>query len=162
MRAHPTGGQATRYTTQRPVSTGWTTLSFAYRLLLATSCSLAAATSLSEAEVWVVTDRLHPVKASADVRLINLDAPARIEADLAARLSPDPKQASAIVQQRLKNGGADLHRRFAAAYSGVTDAWSLGIVKLPAIIVDRQYVVYGEPDVERAVARIKEYRSAHP
>ena len=31
-----------------------------------------------------------------------------------------------------------------------------------AVVVDRRYVVYGEPDVLRAVARINAYRSAQP
>jgi len=48
------------------------------------------------------------------------------------------------------------------AYQGVADAWGLGIVKIPAVVVDRRYVVYGEPDVARAVARIDAYRSARP
>jgi integrating conjugative element protein (TIGR03757 family) len=122
----------------------------------------ASATDALAAEVWVVTDRLHPVKASIDVRIIELDAPARAEADLAAQLPSNRRQAAATVRKRLKSGGADLHRRLAVAYQGVIDAWSLGIAKLPAIVVDRQYVVYGEPNVDRAVSRINEYRSTRP
>ncbi|NQB78478.1 DUF1525 domain-containing protein, partial [Pseudomonas aeruginosa] len=34
--------------------------------------------------------------------------------------------------------------------------------KIPAVVVDRRYVVYGEPDVSRAVARINAYQSAQP
>jgi len=30
------------------------------------------------------------------------------------------------------------------------------------VVVDRRYVVYGEPDVSRAIARINAYRSTHP
>ncbi|HCG1212261.1 TPA: DUF1525 domain-containing protein, partial [Pseudomonas aeruginosa] len=30
------------------------------------------------------------------------------------------------------------------------------------VVVDRRYVVYGEPDVSRAVARINAYQSAQP
>lgn len=125
-------------------------------------CYFAAATDVLAAEVWVVTDRMHPFKTHLDVRIIELDAPARAEAELAAQLPSDPRQAAAIVQQRLKSGGADLHRRLAVAYQCVIEAWSLGIVKLPAIVVDRQYVVYGELDVDRAVSRINGYRSARP
>jgi len=39
-------------------------------------------------------------------------------------------------------------------------AW--GIAAIPAVVVDRRYVVYGEPDVARAVARIDAHRSARP
>ncbi|MFY0038678.1 DUF1525 domain-containing protein [Acinetobacter baumannii] len=40
------------------------------------------------------------------------------------------------------------------AQQDATDAWSLGVEKIPAVVVDRQYVVYGEPDVPRAVELI--------
>ena len=63
-----------------------------------------------------------------------------------------------IVRERLKRGGADLERRLREAYQGVTDAWSLGITRIPAVVVDGRYVVYGEADVERALARIEAYR----
>ncbi|ARP93432.1 MAG: TIGR03757 family integrating conjugative element protein [Gammaproteobacteria bacterium] len=114
------------------------------------------------ADVLVVTDSRHPVQALAGVRVIELDQPAHIEAELTAHLPADPAQAEALVRQRLLDGGADLQRRIGQAYQGVADAWGLGIVKIPAVVVDRRYVVYGEPDVARAVARIDAYRSARP
>ncbi|VEH28522.1 integrating conjugative element protein, PFL_4709 family [Bordetella hinzii] len=85
-----------------------------------------------------------------------------LEADLAANLPSDSERASAIVQQRLKQGGTDLQRRIGTAYQGIADAWSLGVTKVPAILVDRRYVVYGETDVARAVARIDQYRRTQP
>jgi integrating conjugative element protein (TIGR03757 family) len=114
------------------------------------------------ADVRVFTDRRHSIEATKEVRVVELDAPVRIESELAAGLPADPKQAATIVQQRLKDGGASLQRRIADAYQGVTDAWSLGITKIPAVVVDRRYVVYGEPDVARALARIEAYRKARP
>ena len=47
-------------------------------------------------------------------------------------------------------------------HQGVTDAWSLGITSIPAVVVDQRYVVYGEPDVARAVARIEQRRRTQP
>ena len=119
-------------------------------------------TQTAAADVLVVTDSRHPVQALAGVRVIELDQPAHIEAELTAHLPADPAQAEALVRQRLLDGGADLQRRIGQAYQGVADAWGLGIVKIPAVVVDRRYVVYGEPDVARAVARIDAYRSARP
>ncbi len=113
-------------------------------------------------DVIVVTDSHHPVQTSVGVHVIELDQPAHIEAELTARLPADPAQAEALVRQRLRDGGADLQRRIGRAYQGVADAWGLGIVKIPAVVVDRRYVVYGEADVARAVARIDAYRSARP
>ncbi|HBO6820180.1 TPA: TIGR03757 family integrating conjugative element protein, partial [Pseudomonas aeruginosa] len=112
--------------------------------------------------VLVVTDSRHPVQAPAGVRVIELDQATRIEVELAAHLPTDPQQAAAVVRQRLHDGGEALQRRIGHAHQGVADAWGLGIAKIPAVVVDRRYVVYGEPDVSRAVARINAYRSTQP
>lgn len=131
-------------------------------LWLASCYVFATAQSAVAADIWVVTDQQHPVAAAPGIRVIELDAPARLEAALSAQLPADPAQAAAAVRQRLKDGGVELQRRLAAAYQGVTDAWSLSVVKIPAIVVDRRYVIYGETAVDRALARIDAYRSAHP
>lgn len=123
---------------------------------LAATAPVAAAT-----EVWVITDRAHPVAGHAD-RHILLDAAAQLEVELADGLPPDPGEAAVIVRQHLKQGGVDLQRRIGTAYQGVADAWSLGITKVPAVVVDRRYVVYGKTDVARAVARIELHRRAQP
>ncbi|MCO4240554.1 TIGR03757 family integrating conjugative element protein [Acidovorax facilis] len=132
------------------------------RPLAAVLCLALLAPVAVAADVLVVTDSRHPVQAPAGVRVIELDQPAHIEAELTARLPADPAQAEALVRQRLLDGGADLQRRIGQAYQGVADAWGLGIVKIPAVVVDQRYVVYGEPDVAHAVARIDAYRSARP
>jgi integrating conjugative element protein (TIGR03757 family) len=130
--------------------------------LIGFCCSLLIATGASAADIWVITDQQHPATATPGIRVIELDAPARIEAELTAQLPPDAARATAIVQQRLKDGGADLQRRLVQAYQGVADAWSLGIVKIPAVVVDKRYVVYGEPNVELALALIAAYRRVRP
>ena len=119
-------------------------------------------TAAAAAEVLVITDSGHPVQVAAGTRVIELDLPARIEAELAAGLPTDPTQAAAIVQQRLREGGQDLQRRLGRAYQDVTQAWGLGITKVPAVVVARRYVVDGEPDVARAAARIETYRRTQP
>lgn len=114
------------------------------------------------AEVIVVTDSQHAVKVPENVRVILLDLPMQIEAELTAGLSAHPQRSAAMVQQRMQYGGSALQQRIAASYQGVVDAWSLGVTKLPAVVVDQQHVVYGEPDVARAVARIEAYRREQP
>ena len=122
----------------------------------------AFSTAAAAAEVLAITDSGHPVQVAAGTRVIELDLPARIEAELAAGLPTDPTQAAAIVQQRLREGGQDLQRRLGRAYQDVAQAWGMGITKVPAVVVDRRYVVYGEPDVARAAARIETYRRTLP
>ncbi len=114
------------------------------------------------ADVVVVTDSRHPVKTMGGERLIELDEAPRIEAELSANLPTNPDQATALVKRRLTQGGTDLQRRIATAYQGVTDAWSLGITTIPAVVVDQRYVVYGESDVARAIARIEQHRRTEP
>ncbi|MFG0828939.1 TIGR03757 family integrating conjugative element protein [Pseudomonas sp. CJQ_7] len=138
---------------------GWRTLGLAVAL----PASLAVfSPSTFAADVVVVTDSRNPVKTMGGERLIELDEGPRIEAELSAQLPSDPEQATAIVKRRLSEGGADLHRRIATAYQGVADAWSLGITSIPAVVVDQRYVVYGEPDVASAIARIEQHRRTHP
>jgi integrating conjugative element protein (TIGR03757 family) len=130
--------------------------------LLAFSLAFLATGGTRAAEIWVITDRQHPVAATPSMRFIELDAPARIEAELDVQLPADPVRAIAIVQQRLRDGGTELQRRLRLAYQGVADAWSLRVVKIPAVVVDQSYVVYGDPDVNRALARIEAYRRSRP
>jgi integrating conjugative element protein (TIGR03757 family) len=127
-------------------------------VLFATACGLAPGMAVCGADVLVITDHQHPIHETHGVRVIELDAPARIKAELSSKLPSDPAQAALIVQQRLSQGGRGLEQRFATAYQGVIDAWSLGIAKIPAIVVDRRYVIYGETDIPRALARVEEYR----
>ncbi|MFW7348350.1 MAG: TIGR03757 family integrating conjugative element protein [Pigmentiphaga sp.] len=114
-------------------------------------------------EVWFITTSAQPPQGTRiPTRLIELDAAQRIEEALTTGLPKGPREAESIARQRLQEGGLSLQRRLQTASQGITDAWSLGITSLPAVVVDRRYVVYGEPDVARAVARIAQYRKAQP
>ena len=138
---------------------GWRTLGLAVAL----PASLAVFSPATfAADVVVVTDSRHPVKTMGGERLIELDEAPRIEAELSANLPTNPDQATALVKRRLTQGGTDLQRRIATASQGVTDAWSLGITPIPAVVVDQRYVVYGESDVARAIARIEQHRRTEP
>lgn len=113
-------------------------------------------------EILVVTDSFHPVQAAAGVRIIQLDRPHHIKARLSQDLPADPAQSTLLARQRLQEGGTTLQQELITAHQDVIDAWSLGITKIPAIVVDHHFVIYGENDVEKAVARIAQYREAHP
>lgn len=119
------------------------------------------AANASAANIQVFTDHDHPVQASTGIRVIELDAPTSLQARLSFRLPPDPTRAAAIARARLNAGGASLQHRLAVAYQGVAYAWSLGVEKVPAVVVDHRYVVYGVSDVARAVSMIDRYRRKH-
>lgn len=112
------------------------------------------------ADVWIVTDRQHPVRAIPHARMIELDASTRIEATLSQGLPANPQEAAAAVRERLLSRTTT--EQLAAAYQGLTDAWHVGITTIPAVVVDQRYVVYGDADAAHAVARIQAYREAHP
>ncbi|WP_286734871.1 TIGR03757 family integrating conjugative element protein [Pseudomonas sp. PGPPP4] len=138
----------------RPVLAGLNAhlLSFA----LATCCI-----PFATADVLAISNTAHPLINSASARVVLLDAPERFEQQLSEGLPADPRQAVAIMQQRMRSATAQqLGRDLARAHQDVADAWSLGVAKLPAVVVDRQYVVYGQPDVAAAVASIERYRSS--
>lgn len=130
--------------------------------LIAGLCAALLGPWAAAADLIVVTDSRHPVRAPAGARVIELDRAARLETKLAANLPADPGRATTIVQQRLRDGGDALQRELASAYQGVADAWSLGVTTLPAVVLDQRYVVYGEPDVAKAVARIEAHRGVQP
>ncbi|NNB02957.1 TIGR03757 family integrating conjugative element protein [Pseudomonas fragi] len=112
------------------------------------------------ADALVVTDKTHPVTAVVGTRIVLLDQQHHLETELSRALPSDPQQAAAIIQNRLNSpSGKRLQSDLAKAQQALTDAWSMGIEKIPAVVVDRRYVVYGEPDVTKALDLINRARS---
>lgn len=114
----------------------------------------------AHAETWAITDSLHPLTSiPVDVRVIKLDDQQRIEGELSRRLPPNPHQAALAAQQLMRTpAGAELMRQLASAQQGATDAWSTGVLKVPAVVIDRQFVVYGQPNVAAAIESIQAMR----
>jgi len=110
-------------------------------------------------ETILITDTLLQIAATKDIRVITLDTPATLEGELSAHLPADPAQAQRIFAQRMT---PEVAAQLTQAHQNVSDAWSMGITKVPAVVVDRKYVVYGETNVQRALDRIEEYRRTEP
>ena len=112
------------------------------------------------AEALVYTDKAHTVSAAIDARVVLLDRQHHLETDLSRDLPPDPQLAAAIIHGRLSSpSGKRLQSDIGKAQQALTDAWNMGIEKIPAVVVDRRYVVYGEPDVAKALELINRARS---
>ena len=123
--------------------------------------ALLSAAACAQGETWVVTDHAHPVTSTAEHRVIVLDEQQRLEAHLTSRLPSDQTQAGATIKAYLASPeGTRLQHELTVAQQGITDAWSVGVEKIPAVVVDRQYVVYGESDVDKAINLIHKARSA--
>lgn len=111
-------------------------------------------------ELHVYSDSSIQLEAVGETQVVHLDRAQQIEAKLEENLPTDPQRAAVIVRQRLKLGGPDLQHEIGRAYQGITDAWQQGITRLPAVVVDNRYVVYGEPNVQRALQSIEAFRSS--
>lgn len=117
--------------------------------------ALLTITTFTQAQTWVITDLAHPITSPGAARIILLDQQQHLESELSRALPTDPHQAAAIIQNRLNTpSGKRLQTDLAKAQQDLADAWSLGITKIPAVVVDRRYVVYGEPDVAKALVLI--------
>lgn len=89
-----------------------------------------------------------------------LDASDALEDELSTGLPNDPGRAAALVQERMSGvDGQRINDQLRVAQQGVADAWSLRITRVPAVVVDKSYVVYGISDVGQAEALIAEWRA---
>ncbi|VVM79891.1 hypothetical protein PS663_02264 [Pseudomonas fluorescens] len=124
------------------------------------SMALTFLSATAHAETWVITDQAHPVSVPTGVRIIRLDDQQRLEELLSQHLPNDQRQAEATIQRYLATpAGKRLQSDLVQAQQGITDAWSVGVEKIPAVVVDRRYVVYGEADAAKAIAQIDRARS---
>lgn len=103
--------------------------------------------------VEVFTLSTIPVHASSVARVYQLDRLSAIEGRLSDGLPGDPQQAAAIAQARVAQGGERLQREIVEAAIGLGLALQLGLDRVPAVVIDRRYVDYGEPRVEVSLAR---------
>lgn len=107
-------------------------------------------------EVLVFTDRNHPVSAPEGVTVAYLDEAEQMLDELSAKLPANAAEAASIAEMEVKN--PEFIERIRQAYTPVVLAWQLGIKKVPAVVVDAKYVVYGHTDVTAALAKIEAYR----
>ncbi|UYZ83044.1 TIGR03757 family integrating conjugative element protein [Entomomonas sp. E2T0] len=111
---------------------------------------------LSYADTVIFTDQSHPVSNTGKHAIIYLDTPSHIEAKLSEGLSNDPVEAKQQALQRIQD--PNMQHQLMNAYIGLSKAWQLGVTKLPAVVVDEQYVVYGINDVNQAIQLVKQYK----
>ncbi|MGQ7245530.1 TIGR03757 family integrating conjugative element protein [Salinicola sp. V024] len=114
----------------------------------------------ASAGVEVFTTAGEPVvNVPASAAVVELDAPARLDARLSQDLPADPSRAKQVLQSRMNDPEwQQTLQEYGQLYQGVARAWMLGIETVPAVVVDSQYVVYGEPDVGRALEEIEQAR----
>ena len=111
------------------------------------------------AEVVAFTLSSMPLRAGSGVQVHVLDERDGYAEAFGADLPADPERALAEAKRRLETpAGRTALERLASAAAGNALGGRLGIEKLPAVVVDGRYVVYGVRDVARAVERVEAWR----
>ena len=115
------------------------------------SCCAAAKTDTETPDVAVFTLSTIPVRADG-AAVYELDRGDRLVAELGEGLPADLDRARAEMRRRIESSeGRQLLFGLAEAADGNALAARLGIEKLPAVVVDGLYAVYGVHDVRRAL-----------
>ncbi|NRB54917.1 MAG: TIGR03757 family integrating conjugative element protein [Salinicola sp.] len=131
--------------------------------VLSSLCLLAwGQTAVAGVEVFTIAGE-PVVNVPASAAVVELDAPARLDARLSQDLPADPSRAKQMLQSRMNDPEWQRTLQdYGQLYQGVARAWMLGIERVPAVVVDSQYVVYGEPDISRALEEIEQARGEQP
>ena len=103
-----------------------------------------------------------PLRAAGGAEVHVLDERDDLAEAFGGSLPGDSERALAEARRRVSSpAGRAALERIAAAAAGNALAGRLGIEKLPAVVVDGRYVVYGVRDVARAIERIEGWRERH-
>ena len=122
-------------------------------------------TAGAHAGTVIYTDHAHPVtgELSPDVTVTELDAPDRLQSQIFGQLSVNPGQAEQQARAAIASPAFRQNQQaLAASYAGVAHAWSLGLEKVPAVVFDDKWVVYGTTDVAAARAKLDAWREKQP
>jgi integrating conjugative element protein (TIGR03757 family) len=111
---------------------------------------LAAPANARDASVEAFTVSSYPIVNARGAPVHDLDSVMRLEHELSANLPADPSQAHALVAQRMAALGPELQQRAQQAATGLERAAQVRVERVPAIVFDGRWVVYGVTDVDTA------------
>ena len=130
------------------------------RAALVWALALVASPAAGAGDVVAFTLSSMPLRATGGAAVHVLDARDGYAAAFGADLPADPERALAEARRRMATpAGRTALARIAEAAAGNVLASRFGIEKLPAVVVDGRYVVYGVRDVARAVERVEAWRA---
>lgn len=109
----------------------------------------------SRIEVFTIAS-LPVTRVPEHATVIELDRAERLDQRLSQALPDNRAAAIRTVKQRLD----EFKDTYVRAYRGLVRAWRLGVKQVPAVVVDGQYVVYGETNVARALEVIRNRQEA--
>ena len=98
-------------------------------------------------------DRLRGQAVNIELQVYRIDGIQQLEAALSRHLSSDPAVAKRVALDRIQQLDNQSTTRLRNAAIGLTKALQYGIDRYPAIVFDRQCVVYGVTDLGQALQR---------
>lgn len=132
--------------------------SWASRVAVVAWLACAAAPSWAGIEVFTVAGS-PVVNVPEGAAVVELDQPGRLDAELSDGLPTTESAATEELQRRMQGAEwQDMAARYQRAARGVARAWMLGVEQVPAVVLDGEYVVYGEHDVQAALNQIQDYQ----
>lgn len=129
-------------------------------LLLSLSCRIYATQTLpQDVQLLVFTTQHYSITSmhSYPVTLYHIDAVDNLEQSTVFQLSTDPKQAEQQAHTLIRSPEfKQYEEQLKQAYTGLSQAFYLGVKKVPAIVFYRTSgvgdVIYGITDIEQAIA----------
>lgn len=122
-----------------------------------TSSGGLAQTVIYTTPAWPVTDP------QPGVLVQTLENVHLLEQSLFPQLSDNPAQAEQQSRARMQQPGwREQEARLTRAYQALLDAHAAGIKKVPAVVFDDKYVVYGTTDAALAQRKFNAWREQQP
>lgn len=112
------------------------------------------------AQTVIYTTTRYPVSdTDVDTQVYMLDEAQRLEQSLFPALAGEAQRAEQQARQRMQQPDwKEIEARLTGAYQSLLSAWSLGVEKVPAIVFDGHYVVYGTTDVALAQKKLMQWQ----
>lgn len=112
------------------------------------------------AQTTIYTTSRYPVAdVEPDVQVFMLDEAQRLEQALFPSLAGNEQQAEQQARQRMQQPDwKSVEARLSGAYQSLVTAWSLGVEKVPAVVIDGRYVVYGTTNIRLAQQKLNEWQ----
>ncbi|WP_267443772.1 TIGR03757 family integrating conjugative element protein [Erwinia psidii] len=116
------------------------------------------------AQTVIYTTKFHPVAEPEPGVIVQvLEDVQRLEPSLFPSLSSEPTQAQRQAELRMRRPDWKAQEaRLIRAYQALTDAYMLGIKKVPAVVFDDRYVIYGTTDVRLAEQKLNAWQEQQP
>lgn len=90
-----------------------------------------------------------------------LDRPTQLEQDLSQHLPSQFRQAETVIDRILNTPqGQQQLLEIAKSYQPIAQALQLGIQAIPAVVINRRYVVYGTTDLHQAIRHWRSWEDA--